>query len=585
MSTAHITIDPDGTNHLSIDGTPATPVKGTGQTAQNTAMETLRQHAKQTQQTVSLHVADNDGSTFHLRIAPDGQVWTAPPATTDTRTPHTPDPLTIPRVDQTPPQTITEVPGATPGEPRETAHQPTSTHTDWTSAAPSSTHEDIDATRPRPIAPQQPQPFRTVQADVNAAMIPAAPIITEPEGEDEYDAAIRENGGETIRLTASHGGQNLDPLAGPVPQLAPETDPEPARTPDPVESDPRWADISRQPATQGFRGTLNGMGLKLAPAEDELAERREALRQEIAREEQARIADEQRAQDEAAQETRRAAREREAAEKDRAERTIIQTPLEEPKHVLIANDKGGQGKTSGTYCIAATAGRIRGGDVIAWDANETRGNLGFRSRKATTSRSVVDLLEDAVEDFTTVEGSKRSTLAKFTRSQGDNLFSVLASDENPENQDLVDADAFEKVNEILGRFYSLILVDTGNNHRVSHFRAALAAADQLVIPVSAGADGAHAAETMLDTFESLGYHDLVKNAVVLLNDSATRRGNATGIAAKFDQRVRAIIPIPFDPALDSGDEIDFEALQPATRAAYQEATAAIATGLAATEER
>ena len=138
--------------------------------------------------------------------------------------------------------------------------------------------------------------------------------------------------------------------------------------------------------------------------------------------------------------------------------------------------------------------------------------------------------------------------------------------------------------EILGRFYSLILIDTGNNHRVSHFTAALAATDQLVVPVSAGADGAYAAETMMDTFESLGYGDLVKNAVVLLNDSATRRGDATGIATKFEQRVRAIIPIPFDPALDSGEEIDFDALQPATRAAYQEATAAIAQGLADTKE-
>ena len=89
---------------------------------------------------------------------------------------------------------------------------------------------------------------------------------------------------------------------------------------------------------------------------------------------------------------------------------------------------------------------------------------------------------------------------------------------------------------------------------------------------------------MLDSFESLGHTDLVQNAVVLLNDSATRRGDATDIAAKFEQRVRAIIPIPFDPALDSGDEINFEALQPATRAAYQEATAAIARGLADTEE-
>ena len=119
---------------------------------------------------------------------------------------------------------------------------------------------------------------------------------------------------------------------------------------------------------------------------------------------------------------------------------------------------------------------------------------------------------------------------------------------------------------------------------MSHFKAALEAADQLVIPVSAGADGAHAAETMMDTFESLGYGQLVKNAVVLLNDSATRRGDATGIAAKFKHRVRAIIPVPFDPALDHGGEIDFDALQPSTRTAWQEAAAAISHGLANTKE-
>ncbi|MGP5626926.1 MinD/ParA family ATP-binding protein [Brachybacterium alimentarium] len=352
-------------------------------------------------------------------------------------------------------------------------------------------------------------------------------------------------------------------------------------TPDPLETDTRWIKISQQPAEDGWRGSLNGWGLKIIPTEDELAQRRETLRQEITREEEERLEAEQHAQEEAVQESRRAAREREAAAKDRTERALIQTSFEDPKNVLIANDKGGQGKTSACYCIGATAGRIRGGDVVSWDANETRGNLGFRAKKAPTARSVVDLLEEAAEDFTTVEGSKRSTLARFTRSQGDNLFSILASDESRDRQDLVDAEAFEKVHEILGRFYSLILIDTGNNHRVSHFTAALAATDQLVIPVSAGA---YAAETMMDTFESLGYGDLVKNAVVLLNDSATRRGDATGIATEFEQRVRAIIPIPFDPALDSGEETDFDALQLATRAAYQEATATIAQGLADTNE-
>ena len=325
------------------------------------------------------------------------------------------------------------------------------------------------------------------------------------------------------------------------------------------------------------------MGLKLSPTEAELDERRETLRRDIAREEGMRLADEQHARDEAAQESRRAAREREAAAKDKAQRAIIQTNYRDPKTVTVANRKGGVGKTTGIYCIAATAGRIRGGDVIAWDANETQGTLGFRAQKDNHSRSVVDLLEEAAEDFTTVQGSRRSTLMRYTRIQGDNQFGVVASDESSDRQDLVDGDAFSKVHEILSRFHSLILIDTGNNHRVSHFKAALEATDQLVIPISAGADGAHAAQAMVDNFIGLGYGDLVKNAVVLLNDSATRRGDATGIVAKFEDQVRAIVPIPFDPALDSGDEIDFDALQPATRAAYQEATAAIAQGLADAE--
>ena len=518
MSTAHITTDATGTNHLSLDGRAASPVRGTGQTAQEAALAQVREHASRVQQTVSLQVQDTNGETFHLQVAPDGQVWTAAPTSdaVEAESAQADDPIAVARVDQPLTPIVTDVPGAQ-AEP------------------------DLEETRERPVP----------SGDWNQPM-------TQP-AQDTPTQNVEAPTPNALSVNTAQAG-------------------------DPVENDPRWAEIAQQPAIHGFRGALNGMGLKLAPTDDELAERRETLRQEIMREEQARLADEQHAQEAAVQETRRAAREREAAAKDKAERALIQTPFEEPKNVLIANDKGGQGKTTAGYCIGATAGRIRGGDVVAWDANETRGNLGFRAQKAPAARSVVDLLEEAADDFTTVEGSKRATLARFTRSQGDNLFAVLASDESRDRQDLVDADAFEKVHEILGRFYSLILIDTGNNHRVSHFTAALAATDQLVIPVGAGADGAYAAETMMDTFERLGYSDLVKNAVVLLNDSATRRNDATGIAAKFEQRVRAIIPIPFDPALDSGEEINFEALQPTTRAAYQEATAAIAQGLAATTE-
>lgn len=58
---------------------------------------------------------------------------------------------------------------------------------------------------------------------------------------------------------------------------------------------------------------------------------------------------------------------------------------------------------------------------------------------------------------------------------------------------------------------------------------------------------------------------------------------STSVRSKFENRVRTILPIPFDPLLDDGGEIDFDALQPATRAAYQTAAAAVAQGLADTD--
>src|SRR5690606_36334677 len=104
------------------------------------------------------------------------------------------------------------------------------------------------------------------------------------------------------------------------------------------------------------------------------------------------------------------------------------------------------------------------------------------------------------------------------------------------------------------------------------------------VPVSPGEDGAYAAELMLDNFIGWGYGDLVKNAVVLLHDSATQHGDARAIAAKIENRVRAILPIPFDRILDAGGQIDFDALAPATRPASHTAAATIPHGLADPKE-
>lgn len=534
MSDITITVQNDATGSITIDGTPHALQASTVAATRDQAMSHAKTHARTTGRAVNVTANDPTG-TFHLAIQPDGTISNRPAAEPASWEQPSAEPI------------ITEVPDAQAPDIEQTRPRPARQHASTPAPAP-------EGTTPAPTA---------TPAGSDAA--PHAPL---------EDASVAP-GWDTDPVPTPEGAA-LQHADAPVAETAPVADL--------VDADPRWSDIAAQPATQGIRGSLNKFGMKFAPDASEINARREELRAAITREDAARREDEQRQAHEHEQETRRQAREREAAARDRAERDIIQTNYGDPKTVSFMNDKGGVGKTTDELCIANALGQIRGGDVVAWDANETRGTLGFRAKKDNHRRNVVDFLNEAATDFTTVEGSKRSTLTRYTRQQGDSKFSVLASDESREKQDQVDGQAFRTVHEILSRFYSLILVDTGNNHQVEHFRAALAATDQLVIPVSPGEDGAYAAELMIDNFIGWGYGDLVKNAVVLLHDSATQRGDARAIAAKFENRVRAILPIPFDPTLDAGGEIDFEALKPATLAAYQTAAAAISHGLAGTKE-
>lgn len=365
-------------------------------------------------------------------------------------------------------------------------------------------------------------------------------------------------------------------------------------------ADPAWAEIAQRPAARGLRGTMNALGFKLSPTPAELTERRAGYDVELARQfqeqqeqeaaERRRFEAEQReaetARQRQEQETRRAARARELEKQEREQRRIIQTNFQGAKTILVANPKGGARKTTTTYLVGATLGIIRGGGVITWDANETMGTLGDRAAQDMHSRTVVDLLEQAADDFDSITGSRLGTLDRFVRNQHDSHFDVLASDEDATRQDIVDRAGFNRVHEILTRFYRLVLVDTGNNIRAEHFLAAVDAADQLVIPVAASRDSAKPATAMMQSLTAAGHGDLVANAVVLIHDlepsidaDEAYLDVVRDIASEFEGKVAAVVPIPFDPALKGGDEIDYAQLAPATQTAYRHATATIATSL------
>ncbi|GAA1334456.1 hypothetical protein GCM10009592_30260 [Brachybacterium rhamnosum] len=361
----------------------------------------------------------------------------------------------------------------------------------------------------------------------------------------------------------------------PGPPAAPAPPAAAATAPTPAPADPALEELERQPATEGWRASLNKLGLGLAPGEQELERRREEHR--------ARRAEEQ---EQHAQETRLEQRRREAAEAEHAERMLIQTNFFGTRTILIANPKGGSRKTTSTWMLGHTLGTIRGGAVVAWDANETMGTLSDRGMQDRHSATVVDLIEQAAPSFGSVEGIRLGALDSYVRPQGDSHFDLLASDEDPTRQDIVGADNFRAVHEILSRFYRLILLDTGNNIRAAHFTEALEHTEQLVIPVAAGRDSATVAQKMMRSLIATGHQELVRRAVVLLHDLEPAESADPGylhvaqeIAAELEPQVAAVIPIPFDPALKEGARIDPTALSDATRTAYRRAAAAVARSL------
>ena len=63
--------------------------------------------------------------------------------------------------------------------------------------------------------------------------------------------------------------------------------------------------------------------------------------------------------------------------------------------IAVANGKGGVGKTMTTAMLSAVYAREGGGNVLAWDNNDTRGTLGWRTEQGLYDTTLRDLLPEA----------------------------------------------------------------------------------------------------------------------------------------------------------------------------------------------
>lgn len=247
--------------------------------------------------------------------------------------------------------------------------------------------------------------------------------------------------------------------------------------------------------------------------------------------------------------------------------------------IAIANGKGGVGKTMTTAMLAAVFSRYGGGNVLAWDNNDTRGTLGWRTEAGRYDTTIKDLLPAASDLL--APGAGVSDIARYVHHQPVDRYDVLRS--NPEllavHQRILTAD-FDLLMQVAARYYRVVIFDSGNDESAERWLRMVDSSNQLVLPTLATPESAESAALLLDALRERDERSrgLADNAVVVVTEAEPNPRGANRIAEGFSGHVRAVEHIPFDPALKSG-ALRLDNLRTPTRDAWIRVAAAAARGL------
>lgn len=292
-----------------------------------------------------------------------------------------------------------------------------------------------------------------------------------------------------------------------------------------------------EPATRGWRGTMTRLGLRMAPSEAERAER--------------------------------------------ADVQAVSQHWPGPRTIAIVNGKGGAGKTPTTVLLSAIFARYGGAGVLAWDNNQTRGTLGWRTEQGPHEATLLELLPESEKLLGT--GAQSADLAHFVHHQTRDRFDVLRSKPmelaSAQRVDAADVDAIHRV---ASKYYRLIFIDSGNDESDPMWRRMIDHTDQLVVATTTRDDHAEAGALLLEALckQNDKAHALAQNAVAVVTqaDSKATAADVQRVADGYETLARDVASIPFDPAMVDGI-LRYDALLPSTQRAWLAAGAAVARGL------
>ena len=384
----------------------------------------------------------------------------------------------------------------------------------------------------RPPTTPEPQPAmqRFAQTRDNARRQPPAPVDPAPVDPAPVDPAPP-TGRRAAEVRAAEVRVTPSPARaadGPVAVVA--EDP-------PVRQSFLTREQLEEPAARGFRGLLGKIGIRVAPSDSERSER--------------------------------------------ADVQAVSQHWPGPRTIAVVNGKGGAGKTPTTVLLSAVFARYGGAGVVAWDNNQTRGTLGWRTEQGQHEATLLDLLPQVGRLLGT--GAQSADLAHYVHHQTRDRFDVLRSQPIVlAHEQRIEPHDVDAIHAVLGKYYRLIFIDSGNDESDPMWLRMIDHADQLVVATTTRDDHAEAGALLLEALAERDQRSagLARNAVSVVTqaDSDASTADLQRVAGGYRPLTRATVTIPFDPAMVDG-LLQYGSLKAQTQRAWLAAAAAVARGL------
>jgi MinD-like ATPase involved in chromosome partitioning or flagellar assembly len=243
--------------------------------------------------------------------------------------------------------------------------------------------------------------------------------------------------------------------------------------------------------------------------------------------------------------------------------------------ILIANKKGGVGKTPVSVLLGGVIAAIKGGSVAIWEVSDDPGALNFR---AEGNKPIG--LGELVRDVDRITSAGQLAGYGVPQTSFATIFGTVGERPALTAEDVV------KVSDKIGEFYGIEVMDSGNQPTSAAFQGAASVADILVIPVMNSGDSVLLAIETLDVLRGGDAHSraLAANAVaVRLKDG---RPESETVAREVERLlasagVTELHDVPYDPHVAERGELTLGKLAPATRDALAAAAAGVVRSLQA----